>query len=209
MNAISLRIVSALIIVTVFSGCAPQARQSAPGAQAVQVPDPAMGQQIPSTQSSGIQSQPSSVEPTPSPPQTVAGQQPPFVQYPGNQPPAAGVTPDPWPKVVKQGDTTFTLYQPQLDSWDGHLFEAHAAGSVLTAGAKDADFGAIEITANTQVDRLSRTVHFSNIQVTKVTFPSSPNKAAWYQDGFQKMVAEEFPPCPSTGCRRCSLSRTR
>ena len=39
------------------------------------------------------------------------------------------------------------------------------------------------------MDRLSRTVHFSNIQVNKLNFPSSPDKAPWYQDGFQKMVA--------------------
>ena len=39
------------------------------------------------------------------------------------------------------------------------------------------------------MDRLSRTVHFSNIQVKKANFPASPNKTAWYQEGFQVMVA--------------------
>src|SRR5262249_41602948 len=169
-------------------GCAPQPRP------AVQPPQTMTGQQqSASAQPPGDQppvAQPQQLSPEPptvQPPQTATGQQTTFVS---NQPPADEVTPDPWPKTIKEGSTTFTLYQPQLDSWDGYLFEAHAAASVLAAGANDAGFGVIEITANTQVDRLTRTVHFSNIQVKKVTFPSRPDKAAWYQDGFQKMVAE-------------------
>ena len=182
MNTIFLRVLGS-VIATVLIGCAPQPRP------AVQPPQTTTGQQqSASAQPPGDQppvAQPQQLSPEPpavQPPQTVTGQQTTFVS---NQPPADEVTPDPWPKTVKEGSATFTLYQPQLDSWDGHSFEAHAAGSVLAAGSKDPDFGAIEITANTQVDRLSRTVHFSNIQVNKVNFPSSPNKTAWYQDGFQ------------------------
>jgi hypothetical protein len=132
--------------------------------------------------------------PTPAaePPQTVTGQQSAGAQSASDQPPAEEVTPDPWPKIVKQEGATYTLYQPQLDNWDGYNFAAHAAVSVLPASAKDPDFGVIEITANTQVDRLSRTVHFSNIQVKKSTFPSTPAKAAAYQQGFQTMVAEGY-----------------
>jgi hypothetical protein len=185
MNTIFLRILSS-VIATVLIGCAPQPRP------VVQPPQTMTGQQSAAAQPPGDQppaAQPQQLSPEPpavQPPQTATGQQTTFVS---NQPPADEVTPDPWPKTVKEGSATFTLYQPQLDNWDGHSFEAHAAGSVLAAGSKDPDFGAIEITANTQVDRLSRTVHFSNIQVNKVNFPSSPNKTAWYQDGFQKMVA--------------------
>ena len=32
----------------------------------------------------------------------------------GNQPAGSQVTPDPWPKIVKQDNATYTLYQPQL-----------------------------------------------------------------------------------------------
>ena len=126
------------------------------------------------------------------PPQTITAQQSTGAQSASDQPPAGEVTPDPWPKVLKQGGATYTLYQPQLDNWDGYNFAAHAAVSVLAAGAKDPDFGVIEITANTQVDRLSRTVHFSNIQIKKSTFPSTPAKAVAYQQGFQTMVAEGY-----------------
>ncbi len=106
-----------------------------------------------------------------------------------DQPNGSQVTPDPWPKTFKQDGATYTLFQPQLDSWDGYNFAAHAAVSVLPAGAKDASFGVIEITAKTHVFRLFRTVHFRDISVTKATFPSSPDKAAWYQNNFQTMVS--------------------
>src|SRR5215510_14301910 len=104
------------------------------------------------------------------------------------QPPAENVTPDPWPKVVKQGNATYTVFQPQLDSWDGYNFEAHAAVSVLPAGAKNADFGVIQITAKTHVSKEARVVHFLNITVVKATFPATPDKAIAYQHGFQTMV---------------------
>ena len=105
------------------------------------------------------------------------------------QPPAETVTPDPWPKVVKQGNATYTLFQPQLDSWDGYNFAAHAAVSVLPAGAKTADFGVIEITAKTHVSKAVRVVHFTDVRVVKATFPATPDKAIAYQHGFQAMVA--------------------
>ncbi|HEX7230434.1 MAG TPA: autotransporter [Candidatus Binatia bacterium] len=106
-----------------------------------------------------------------------------------NQPDGSQVTPDPWPKILKQDGATYTLYQPQLDSWDGYNFTAHAAVSVLPSGAKDPSFGVIEITAKTHVFRLFRTVHFRDIEVTKATFPSAPTQAAWYQGNFQTMVS--------------------
>ncbi len=119
---------------------------------------------------------------------TAMGLQGSFAQSGSGQPPAAAVTPDPWPKIVKQEGATYTLYQPQLDSWNGCTFAAHAAVSVLPAGAKDPDFGDIEFTAKTHVFRLARVVHFRDITVVKATFPATPDKAAWYRQGFQTMV---------------------
>jgi hypothetical protein len=119
---------------------------------------------------------------------TVIGQHAAIAQW-DDQPNGSQVTPDPWPKIVKQNGATYTLYQPQLDSWDGYNFAAHAAVSVLATGAKDPDFGVIEITAKTHVFRLFRTVHFRDVSVTKATFPSTPDKAIWYQQGFQTMVS--------------------
>jgi hypothetical protein len=106
------------------------------------------------------------------------------------QPPAGEVTPDPWPKTIKQGGATYTIYQPQVDSWDSYHFEAHAAVSVLPAGAKEPVFGVIEITAVTHVHRLLRSVDFKEIAIRKATFPSVPAKAAQYQKVFQAILAK-------------------
>ena len=117
------------------------------------------------------------------------GQQAALAQSEGDQPEAAAVTPDPWPKTIEQDGTTYTLYQPQLDSWDGHTIAAHAAVSVRPAGAQEPVFGVIEITAQTYVSRPSRTVDFADIVVTKATFPATPDQAAGYQQTFQTMIA--------------------
>src|SRR5215470_6495880 len=117
----------------------------------------------------------------------MASQGPAIAQW-DSQPNGSQVTPDPWPKILKLDGATYTLYQPQLDSWDGYNFAAHAAASVLPSGAKDPSFGVIEITAKTHVFRLFRTVHFRDIAVTKATFPSAPGQAASYQQNFQTIV---------------------
>src|SRR5215471_11674082 len=78
----------------------------------------------------------------------MVGQGPATAQW-DDQPDGSQVTPDPWPKILKQYSATYTLYQPQLNSWDGYNFAAHAAASVLPSGAKDPSFGVIEIKSKT------------------------------------------------------------
>ena len=104
------------------------------------------------------------------------------------KPPVEEVTPDPWPKTVEEDGAKYTLFQPQLDKWDGFLYEAHAAVSVLPAGAKDPVFGVLEIAATTVVDRNTRVVSFHDMTVIKATFPSVPGKASQYQGEFQTML---------------------
>jgi hypothetical protein len=49
------------------------------------------------------------------------------------QPQAGEVTPDPWPRIIDEGGVKYTIFQPQLDRWDGYRFAAHAAVSSLPA----------------------------------------------------------------------------
>jgi hypothetical protein len=113
---------------------------------------------------------------------------PPLLQAQESPPPAEEVTPDPWPKVTTSGGVTYTIYQPQLDSWDENLFTAHAAVSVQPAGAKDPVFGMMAFTAKTRVIRLLRSVHFHDVAITTLSFPSAPALGDQYRQGFQKMV---------------------
>src|SRR5262249_21925557 len=104
-------------------------------------------------------------------------------------PPAGQVTPDPWPKVFTISGAKYTLYQPQVDKWDGYNFEGHAAVAVLPAGSKDPVFGAVEITAVTDVAKVSRTVHFRDVKIARAVFSSAPSQAAAYQQASQSILA--------------------
>ncbi|MGZ6076890.1 MAG: hypothetical protein ACXWK6_03695, partial [Myxococcaceae bacterium] len=98
------------------------------------------------------------------------------------------MTPDPWPQSADADGNKYTLYQPQLDSWDNYNYRAHAAVSVLPAGSKDPVFGVVELTAVTIVDRTAQVVHLENISIAKATFPSVPSMAATYQRTLQTLV---------------------
>src|SRR5208283_1101596 len=105
-------------------------------------------------------------------------------------PPASQVTPDPWPKSAELNQTKYTVYQPQLDSWNNYVYQAHAAVSVLPPNSKDPIFGVIEVSAVTIVDKQAQTVHFENLLVTKATFPSVPQMASTYQQAIQSLITQ-------------------
>jgi hypothetical protein len=104
------------------------------------------------------------------------------------QPPASAVTPDPWPKIVDEAGAKYTIYQPQMDSWNNYFLNVHAAVSVLPAGAKEPVFGVINLTAYTVIDRQARTVSILDITVMKANFPSAPAQASQYQGEFQAIL---------------------
>jgi len=79
------------------------------------------------------------------------------------------------PRSLHQGTLTFTVFHPQLDTWDGYRIAAHAAVSVLPDGSKDPTFGVVEIAAVTVVDKLVRSVAFQDVQIVKSTFPGAPD----------------------------------
>lgn len=107
----------------------------------------------------------------------------------GVQPAAAEVTPDSWPRAADFGGAKYTLYQPQLENWDGNRLETRAAVSVLPPGAKEPVFGVIGISAETHVHKLARIVEFRNIRISKASFPSAPGNAESYRQGFQSMAS--------------------
>jgi len=107
----------------------------------------------------------------------------------GESPPSAEkVTPDPWPRKAQIGGALYTVFTPQLDSWDGRNLKAYAAVSVRPGGSKKTDFGVIHFTAKTDVLRQLRTVELHDFRITKTTFPSEPGKAQAYGKAFQTMA---------------------
>lgn len=112
-----------------------------------------------------------------------------FSQVSG-QPPASQVTPDQWPKTSTIKGAEYTIYQPQLDDWDGYNLNAHAAVSVLEQGAKEPVFGVINFSAKTSVDRIYRTVNFSSLKTEKAIFPTAPASADKYQKAFHDIASK-------------------
>ena len=112
---------------------------------------------------------------------------------PAGQPvdPAAVADPEAWPRSVKQDGTTYTIYQPQLDSWDGVTLEARAAVAVQADGAPEVTYGIIFLHATTTVDREERLVHFEEIQITRAQFPSLTDSSA-YLAKFRSFVTKNI-----------------
>ena len=61
--------------------------------------------------------------------------------------------PDPWPRELHIDGATMTVYEPQVDSWDGGFLKFRAAVALKPDGAKDEIFGVIRASAHTLVDQ--------------------------------------------------------
>jgi hypothetical protein len=93
-----------------------------------------------------------------------------------------------WPREIEQGATTFKVYQPQLESWDGVLLKAYVAIEVKVYGSDKSSYGAALVSASTDVDKVDRMVTLDKVKVLKVIFPSAPDKQQAYLDVLQKNV---------------------
>jgi hypothetical protein len=81
-----------------------------------------------------------------------------------------------WPQVLTSGDTKLTIYQPQLDSWDGYTLLGRAAVEATGADGKST-YGIVQFSAHTLVDKATRWVALDQYTVTKADFPSTATKA--------------------------------
>lgn len=77
-----------------------------------------------------------------------------------------------WPREFKQGGTTFTAYQPQVDSWKDSQLSARMAVQVSGGSLKDPAFGSLFLSAKTTTDMATREVTLTQLQVTKADFPT-------------------------------------
>lgn len=89
------------------------------------------------------------------------------------QTPAKSEPPAPaWPQVITDGTSTLTVYQPQLDSWDGFTLQARSAVAVADkTGATT--YGIVYASAHTLVDKATRWVLLDQYKITRVDFPDA------------------------------------
>lgn len=97
-----------------------------------------------------------------------------------------------WPRIIEDGDTTFTIYQPQIDTFDAAILEARAAVQVETrvGDKKQTTYGVIWIKANTSIDKEARLVQLDDIQIVKANFPTAGDKADQYLEVFRRNVEQ-------------------
>jgi hypothetical protein len=103
----------------------------------------------------------------------------------------ANIPADPWPRVVDLTGAQVLVYQPQINSWNNNLLDFRAALALKKDGSKDQAFGVIFATARTQVDRVNRAVVFENLQISKIDFPTLPDRGVSYGPELTKEFASK------------------
>jgi hypothetical protein len=97
----------------------------------------------------------------------------------------------PWPREATEGGRTFTVYQPQIEKWDGTRLHARAAVSVESAASPLQHFGVVWFSARAEVDKVNRLVALADFRVDKVAFPSEPDRAAEYQKVLERRLPRD------------------
>jgi hypothetical protein len=101
---------------------------------------------------------------------------------------STGQNPDPWPRQVRIDGAMMTVYQPQVDSWDGGFLKLRAAVALKPNGSTSEVFGIIRASAHTLVDRSSRMVTLFNFSLLHVNFPTLPVHGKQYFDAMAKAL---------------------
>ena len=106
---------------------------------------------------------------------------------PANTPVAAPPAPaDPWPRDIAIDKADALIYQPQVESWTGNALAWRVAVALRPAGQKDETFGVLWGTARTDVDRGTRSVELNDVTISKINFPTLPDKGAQYLAAFRR-----------------------
>ena len=71
----------------------------------------------------------------------------------------------PWPLVFNSGTNTFTIFEPQSDSWDGSQLMASSAVAVQAPGQPQPAYGVFSFSAITLVDKTTRTATLAEIKI--------------------------------------------
>ena len=81
-----------------------------------------------------------------------------------------------WPRPFTSGGSTFMVYQPQVDRWNENLVDFYCAVELKTGKESAPRYGVVWLQARTEVDKVNRLVTLDQAKITKVKFPSAPDK---------------------------------
>jgi hypothetical protein len=94
-----------------------------------------------------------------------------------------------WPVQVSTDHGTVTIFQPQLEDFQGNQLSGRAAVSIQAAGQAEPTYGAIWIQSRVSIDRVARTVQILDVNITKSRFPEA---AQTDQDSLTAAVKQVF-----------------
>jgi hypothetical protein len=97
-----------------------------------------------------------------------------------------------WPRTISQGGASLVIYQPQIEKLEQGKLSARAAVAITPAGSTKESFGAIELTARTDVDKDNHIVMLEDVAVTSASFPvdkaAEPEYLAMLRQGVPEVV---------------------
>jgi hypothetical protein len=94
-----------------------------------------------------------------------------------------------WPSRFYVGDDAFTVYPPQLERWERDRLEGRAAVAVQPAGTERPLFGAVSVSARTDIDRSSGMVTVHGIETGSGSFPTAPERSTDYVDAVRRHLS--------------------
>ncbi len=103
---------------------------------------------------------------------------------------------DSWPMTFTDAGTRYTIFEPQCDSWDGHLLVARSAVAIQSPGQSQPAYGVISFNAITLVDKTARTATLADFKLTRSNFPASHDPAQDYLVSVLIHYSKNAPPVP-------------
>ncbi len=82
---------------------------------------------------------------------------------------------DDWPRQISEEAVSFSISQPQVETWEGNILTARAAVGAKTTGEQKQRYGAVWFTARTEVNKETRMVLLQDFAITKINFKGIPD----------------------------------
>ena len=94
-----------------------------------------------------------------------------------------------WPREIVTPEATITIYQPQLEEFEGNKLASRFAAAIQSSKMKEPVFGAVWIEARMETDRDKRMVKLISLETVNTRFPNAkPENEKWFADVLKKEI---------------------
>src|SRR6266446_10068559 len=93
-----------------------------------------------------------------------------------------------WPRQFEDNGIKVSIFEPQIEKWEGNDFQTRSAVAVTPAGSNAPIYGVFWMKARADVDKAARIVTLNDIEVPRANFPSTPNLQSTYLSLIRKHV---------------------